>query len=35
MGGQDSHEALEDAVKTIRRELERKQEEYGIGGEKQ
>ena len=33
MSGQDAHEALEDAVKEIRRELLRKQNEYGIGGE--
>lgn len=32
MSGQDAHEALEDAVKEIRRELERKQNEYGIRG---
>ena len=33
MNGQSEMEALEDAVREIDRELERKQEEYGIGGQ--
>ena len=33
MNGQEPRVALEEAVKEIQRELKRKQDEYGIGGD--